>query len=51
MRRAATGVIHKNSTDRAAEVILSLYNYHFNNVEEGLDFDITNYAITNLFVS
>ena len=33
MRRAATGVIHKNSTDRAAEVLLSLYNYHFNNVD------------------
>ena len=44
MRRAATGVIHKNSTDRAAEVILSLYNYHFNNVEEGLDFDITYFS-------
>ncbi|MHB1654106.1 MAG: MGDG synthase family glycosyltransferase [Desulfitobacteriaceae bacterium] len=44
MRRAATGVVHKNSADRAANVILSLCSYHFNKVEERLDFDTMYYA-------
>lgn len=39
MRRAATHVVHENSADRAADVILSLCSYHFNKAEEGLNFD------------
>jgi processive 1,2-diacylglycerol beta-glucosyltransferase len=44
MRRAATSVVHKNSADRAADVILSLGSYHCNKVEERLDFDTMYYA-------
>lgn len=44
MRRAATDGAHKNSANRAADVILSLCSYHFNNVEERLGLDTMYYA-------